>query len=334
MRILVLLSTFCMALSLHAQEGVIPSTVPMTNTIPEYARPKLTTWLKNQPGDQKAFWTRSFQKDNLPVVLGITAATGLLIAADQYLFERTYKIGDQTRISHEGQQKTFAKTKIPGFNYTVRLNGPHDLGTALYFLGDGITHFTIAGSFLTYGLVKDNNRALQTSSQLLEGILATGIVVQVLKHTTGRENPNTLTAPGGKWRFFPNQKDYAKNVAKYDAFPSGHLATAMVTVTVTSMNYPEYRWIRPVGYTLMGGLAFQMVNNGVHWYSDYPLAIGMGYLFGKIAVERGRPKKLQTAHTPFWIVSPTHTEHGWGIMAQHRFGLNKKVRFNREKELL
>ena len=39
--------------------------------------------------------------------------------------------------------------------------------------------------------------------------------------------------------------EYHKNVAKHDAFPSGHLAAAMASVTVMSTNYPEYRAIKP-----------------------------------------------------------------------------------------
>ncbi|HNC75620.1 MAG TPA: phosphatase PAP2 family protein, partial [Elusimicrobiota bacterium] len=227
----------------------------------------------------------------------LVAGTGVLIYLDQYLYERTYKAGSGLNISHESEQKTIAKTTLPG-GYVVRVNGPHDTGTGLYFLGDGITHAVIAGSFLTVGLVADDNRALQTASQLAEGIIANGIVVQTLKHVTGRENPNTYSDPGGRWRPFPNQKDYAKHVNKYDAFPSGHLSTAMVTVTVISSNYPEYSFVKPVGYTLMGALAFQMVNNGVHWYSDYPLAIAMGWVFGKIAVDRGRVKATDSASAP------------------------------------
>ncbi len=37
-------------------------------------------------------------------------------------------------------------------------------------------------------------------------------------------------------------------------------------------------------------LSFQMINNGVHWMSDYPLALGIGYLFGKLIVDAGREK--------------------------------------------
>jgi len=30
------------------------------------------------------------------------------------------------------------------------------------------------------------------------------------------------------------------------------------------------------------------MNNGVHWAGDYPLALAIGYGFGKIAVDNGR----------------------------------------------
>lgn len=285
-----------------------------------YSRPGLLTWIKRQPGDQKDFWRRSFRRDNLSVVLGITAATGFLIAADQSMFDETWRWGSKMKLNHSGTQRTVAHTTIPGVDYKVRLNGPYDWGTGLYFLGDGITHFTIAGGFLGVGLLKDDARALQTASQLVEGIFANGLVVQVLKHSTGRENPNTLTQAGGRWRFFPNQKKYAKDVAKFDAFPSGHLSTAMVTVTVISMNYPEYRWVRPVGYSLMTALAFEMVNNGVHWYSDYPLAVGMGYLFGKIAVEKGRSSAAAHADEARWVAVPAPLGTGMGVLIQRRFG--------------
>lgn len=284
----------------------------------QYNRPGLLTFIKNQPKDLKDFWKEYFQKKNIKGVSLMVLGTGLLVAADQSMFDETYRWGSKMRVSHTGSLRTIAKTKVPGISYTVRLNGPYDLGTGLYFLGDGITHFSIAGSFLFYGWIRDDNRALQTSSQLFEAILANGIVVQILKHVTGRENPNTLTFPGGKWWLFPNQKDYAKHVNKYDAFPSGHLATAMVTVTVISENYPEYKLIRPVGYTLMTALAFQMVNNGVHWYSDYPLAIYMGYMFGHIAVKRGRT--VQSAKNSNYLeVSPAVIGDGLGIKASFRF---------------
>lgn len=92
---------------------------------------------------------------------------------------------------------------------------------------------------------------------------------------TGRESQFTSTQRGGKWKFFPNQKSYSKHVPHYDAFPSGHLATMMGGVTIIADNYPEYRFIRPTGYALCGLLGFAIVNNAVHWVSDYPLGLAL-----------------------------------------------------------
>ncbi len=35
-------------------------------------------------------------------------------------------------------------------------------------------------------------------------------------------------------------------------------------------------------------LMFQMVNNGVHWWSDYPLGLFIGYTVGKVVAGRWR----------------------------------------------
>ena len=285
-----------------------------------YAPPGPWTAVKNQVDDQKVFWRDAFQKDNVPLLIGLGASTGLLIAADQRLYEGTYRLGTRLGLSHAGQQKPFFKTKLPGFNYTLRLSGPHNLGTGIYFLGDGITHFSIAAGFIGTGFVAHDARALQTGSQLVEAILATGIVVQVLKHATGREDPVVGTSPGGKWRFLPNQKDYAKHVNHYDAYPSGHLATAMATVTVIAMNYPEQGWVRPLGYTLMVPLSFQMVNNGVHWYSDYPLALALGYGFARIAVGKGRTPASSASATEGWTAVPAPVGGAPGLVLIRRFG--------------
>jgi hypothetical protein len=63
----------------------------------------------------------------------------------------------------------------------------------------------------------------------------------------------------------------------------------MSTVTVITENYPEVHWIKPIGYTLVGLVGISLVNVGYHWYSDLPLGIGLGYLFGKIAAGSGGP---------------------------------------------
>ncbi|MBI4669525.1 MAG: phosphatase PAP2 family protein, partial [Elusimicrobia bacterium] len=284
-----------------------------------YSKPHLLTFLKNQPGDLKDFSRMTFRKENIWLGVGIAAVTGVMIAKDQQIYEETYKLGDRLKISHQGQQRAVARIYNPFAKKNMNiLSVPNDLGTALYFLGDGYFHTMITLSFLGYGFAASDNRALQTSSQIAEAIIAETIIVQTLKHVTGRENPNTLERPGGKWRFFPNQIQYHKHVNKYDAFPSGHLPTALVTVTVISENYPEHVWIRPLGYTLMTGLAFQMINNGVHWMSDYPLTLYLGYVYAKIAVNKGRIKRL-SADAGTFELAPALVGNGLGIRAIFRF---------------
>jgi hypothetical protein len=248
-----------------------------------YVKPKPFQFLQRLPGDFSIYLSETFRVKNIWKMGAIGAVTALMVAYDQPIVDEAQRLGRQWHISNkEGLDAYFTIAGLP-------VRGPTDLGSAMYFIGDGWTHTLVAAGFFTYGLAAKNNRALQTASQLAEGMITTGLIsVQFLKHITGRETPNRASAPGGVWRLFPNQIDYHKRVPRYDAFPSGHLATAMMTVTVIAENYPEHRYIRPLGYTLMTIVSFQMLNNGVHWISDYPLALSMGYAFGKIAVRRGR----------------------------------------------
>jgi hypothetical protein len=66
------------------------------------------------------------------------------------------------------------------------------------------------------------------------------------------------------------------------------MATLAFTLTLLTEHYPNIGWIRPVGYSLIGICSLSMMNNGVHWASDYPLGFGIGYLFAKIVANRGR----------------------------------------------
>jgi hypothetical protein len=150
-------------------------------------------------------------------------------------------------------------------------------------IGDGRFQFGLSAAYLGYGLIAGDKRAVRCASQITEVILASGGVVQLLKHVTGRESPIDITTnPTGRWDWFPNQIDYLYHTSHYDAFPSGHLTTALATLTVIANNYPEQKWILPVGYAACAGLAVGLVAQSVHWWSDYPLAIALGIGFGDL----------------------------------------------------
>lgn len=262
-----------------------------------YERPRPLQWLYHIPRDVVEIPGYTFQKKNVPLLAGIVGSSVVLFLADQVIIDGMQRGGRGLGITAEDKQRNLFRLPfhIGGVNLPIEYNAPDNFNTSLYFLGDGWTHLTIATSFFAYGVFGHDNRALQTSSQLGEAILTTGLATQLLKHLTGRQSPNVSTQPRGKWDLLPNYNDYQHAVPQHDAFPTGHLATAMATLTVIAENYPEYHFIRPVGYGLMTVLGLSMLNNGVHWASDYPLGIAMGYAFAKIAVAHGRTRVAAVA---------------------------------------
>ncbi len=271
---------------------VVPSQVVSVSPTVDlvYKRPRPLTFITHIPKDVVGVYKTSFRKENVPMIAMILAETALMVPADQGIIDGAKSVGRTFNIAPTSHQHTILAFNIRLKSKTINfpIGFPDDVNSSMYFLGDGITHTSIALGFFGYGLLKKNYRALQTGSQIAETMIASGIVVQILKHLSGRESPFASSEPGGKWRVFPNQKEYANNVPHYDAYPSGHIATAVGTVTVIAGNYPEYKLIKPIGYSLCGLLAFAMMNNGVHWASDYPLGIALGYTFAKVAVAHGR----------------------------------------------
>ena len=260
-----------------------------------FEKPKAFQFLRRIPSDFSTYFKSTFTKKNTWKIGAMVAGTAVLVAFDQPIIDASQKLGNKMGLDGESpHQKTIFEPKMEIGNVKIRIpfNMPMDVNTSMYFIGDGWTHTSIAMGFWCYGRIMNDNRARHTASELAESIILSGISTQVLKHLTGRQSPymvqDTKKNPGGIWRVFPNQFAYAKNVPNYDAFPSGHLATAMATFTVISENYPEYRFIKPLGYTLLTALSFAMLNNGVHWISDYPLSLAMGYAFAKISIAHDR----------------------------------------------
>ncbi|GAA4055982.1 hypothetical protein GCM10022409_49090 [Hymenobacter glaciei] len=257
-----------------------------------YENTKAFSWAYHIPRDLGQFPKFAFQSKNKGTLLGIAAGSVALWALDQVIVDGSQRFGQFVGLKAASTQKTlvYIPFRVGSANLPFEFNAPDNLNSTFYFLGDGWTHLAVASSFWIYGGIKKDNRALRTSSQLGEAIFSTGLVVQVTKRLTGRQSPYVATQDRGEWNLFPSYSTYQHFVPNYDAFPTGHLATAMATVTVIAENYPEYRFVRPVGYSLMGLLGYSMLNNGVHWASDYPVGIALGYAFAKIAVRNGRTR--------------------------------------------
>jgi membrane-associated phospholipid phosphatase len=319
MRFWIVFSLLCFYTKQVCAEDVQKFKVSDTETY-VYPRPEGVPMLTNFFKDFGLFYENYMDREHVPYMLAIAASTALSVYYDEDLLIGSQNIGKRWHISSEDKTKTFFR--ISSFN--VRF--PTDLGSSMYFIGDGWTHGSIGFGFIAYGYIAEDYRAWSTGYAIFEGLLTTGFTTQLLKHVTGRESPLVRTEKRGRWRFFPDQVAYHKEVPAYDAFPSGHLATGVMTLTVIAANYPEYVYVLPVGVGLLSLLSFQMMNNGVHWFSDYPLAIGLGYAFGKVATNNYR--KIETAHKegrnkrnvePLFLFTP--------VLAQNRYGVGMNVTF-------
>lgn len=251
----------------------------------------------------------AFSKESLPYWGLILGSSAVLYEYDQTIVSSVQETGRNWGIGN--QDNTHAKFSVGP--YDVRF--PTDKGSTLYFLGDGITHITIAGSFIGYGAYTDSPRAYNTGLQLVHGLMISTVFNQLLKRSFGRETPAHATAKRGKWRPFPSFNEYNDDIPKYDAMPSGHIMTATMTFTVIITNYPEYEyWLRPLEVVWLSALGLEMVNNGVHWASDYPLGIAMGYLYGKAVTNLGRQsKKIPKPDEVTWMIYPSVDNDGTNL---------------------
>ena len=272
--------------------------------------------LTELPKSAKRSLTTAFSKEAVGPWLWIGGTTALTYKYDEEMLADAKRLGRKWDIPED--DKTEAKIKFAGQDI-LRL--PTDKGSALYFLGDGWMHTAVGGGFLATGKLTDSTRPVNTGYEIFHGMFLSTIFNQALKRSFGRESPKQSSQARGKWRFFPNPKKYSANTEKYDAMPSGHLKTATMTFTVIAANYPEYKyWIYPLQAIWSAALSFQMMNNGVHWASDYPLGFAMGLLYGHTALHMGEAEDEKGQETVAKVhYYPSFSEEGTLLNAAYYF---------------
>ncbi len=263
-----------------------------------HAQPlKWYTMLQRIPGDWNTVWKISISKSMLPTIGVITGLTLVMVVADQPLEDYA--------------------THAYFHNQTIR-----NFSDFFEYVGDGRPQFGLSAAFAVGGFLTHSDRALRTASQMTEAILACGAVIQVMKHLTGRESPFVSTERNGRWDLFPNQIDYANKVPHYDAFPSGHIATTMTTLTVLLENYPETKpWLQPISYVIVGAVGAALCTTGIHWWSDFPLGVYLGYQFGMVAAHPeitgdSKPAENESSGLTF---SPSISSMGEAITLSYHF---------------
>lgn len=282
--LLILLVVFPCVLFCQNQNNIDSITNHTNSTVVHNQKP--FHFITNVPGNLVQIAKSPFRRENLKGFCIAVGATALLLPLDQAITDGVKHFSREIHFHAETDYKVpvkFGKTKI--------LKIPQNLNSAFYQLGEGGTSMLVAGGLYLYGKIKHDKRAVYTASDLTETFITMGISTQILKRISGRQSPFAATQRGGMWSPLPSFKNYQTNTGNYDAFPSGHLATMMATVSTLIMNYPEKKWIKPVGYGLMTLTSLAMINTDVHWISDYPLALALGYISAKITHLKNHSRK-------------------------------------------
>jgi hypothetical protein len=161
-----------------------------------------------------------------------------------------------------------------------------------------ITEF--GGNYSVYtvgaiGLVSaafNNQKGVQTSLLASQAMITSGIWIQLIKQIAGRERPmaayTNSMLEGGKWHgpFAGYTQGFSRRKPKsfYDAFASGHTATAFSVATVFASQYND-TWVVPVfSYSLATLVGISRLTEHEHWSSDVFVGALIGYLCGKQVV--------------------------------------------------
>jgi membrane-associated phospholipid phosphatase len=138
-----------------------------------------------------------------------------------------------------------------------------------------------------------NEKGVQTSLLATQAMITSGVWVNIIKVLTGRERPiadyTFSKSAGGAWYgpFAKYDQDLAirKPVSAFDAFPSGHTATAFSIATVIATQYNDKKAIPIICYTAASLVGISRLTEHEHWASDVFVGGLMGYLCGKQVVK-------------------------------------------------
>jgi hypothetical protein len=215
------------------------------------------------------YFDQNYKPADMTNLIGIGIGTTALMAFDQYSWKNTR-------------------------NFYKRSQQAHEIAEIGEFLGNGKFTLYVSGAFAAYGFINNDNKYYRTGIRIFESLIISGLLVQGIKRVAGKESPESHTKDGGRFHLFPPLKEYENHQPHYYAFPSGHISSITSTLTVIANCFPEWKWLKPVSYGLIGLVAFGLVSKNMHWYSDLPLGIFIGHGIANLIAppEKELPYKL------------------------------------------
>jgi membrane-associated phospholipid phosphatase len=137
-----------------------------------------------------------------------------------------------------------------------------------------------------------NEKGVQTTLLATQAMITSGVWVNIIKILTGRERPiadyTFSKSESGVWYgpFAAWDQDLAirKPVSAFDAFPSGHTATAFSIATVFATQYKDIKEIPVICYSAATLVGISRLTEHEHWASDVFAGGILGYLCGRQVV--------------------------------------------------
>jgi membrane-associated phospholipid phosphatase len=230
----------------------------------EIQNDKKAPFFKSLLQDQGRIWSSPFRMKGKDFLVwgGVALVTGVLIANDEVIY-REFK-------EFQGKHKWV-----------------DDISPHVTKLGLGEWNLGIAGAFYLGGLVLKDKKAKETARLTLMTFIHTGLVVQLGKHLSGRQEPgwdsgnDHWAGPSGFFKRYNSGE-----IRHYDAFPSGHTISIFGTATVISEMYKKTIWVPVLSYSVATLCGLSRVTEDTHWLSDVFLGAVLGYAIGKFVVKR------------------------------------------------
>jgi len=169
-----------------------------------------------------------------------------------------------------------------------------DISPVVTEMGDGKFSLVMFGGFFLHYCLFDDQKSLYTAKIGIESFLVSGIAVQFFKQVFGRERPSHATKSGGKFNgpfsFFAKKSN---DIASFDAFPSGHTATAFAWASTLAELYPDGA-MPYISYGTATVIALSRITERTHWLSDCFVGAIMGIVSTKFVLYLNRKNAYGT----------------------------------------
>lgn len=154
--------------------------------------------------------------------------------------------------------------------------------------------FYIVGLTGITGLATKDHKMIHTTLLASQALITSGLWSRMLKMAFSRprpsfmyDNPNYTMKWSHPFKGFYKENEN-RSASGFDAFPSGHTATAFSIATVFAMEYRNTSFIPVLAYTSAGLIGLSRMTEHTHWASDILAGGCLGYLCAKQIVRNDR----------------------------------------------